>query len=245
MKSTAIAVALARGSWSLTYGMLQRAWGWCMAGEGANKVWRAMAIVVGVGAAYRLTGSSPAVLGGVALAALGVAWMRCPELIPVMPEPEEESALEGESGAEPSEEAGHLEEGAAKLREETAPVLPLEGFSALVRELAQDGAGAHLSALAEYLPRGPWDTAAVRALCTAHGVPVSKSVRQPGRGVSTGVKVEDLPPLPKAPLEGADVAVVVAGQDTTTGSATATTTPIVKRREYGNEMIRPDWHQAV
>ncbi|MBH1938944.1 hypothetical protein I5Q34_32585 [Streptomyces sp. AV19] len=115
----------------------------------------------------------------------------------------------------------------------TEPALTKEEFSALVRKLAQGGAGAHLSALAEHLTDNPKETAAVRSLCAAHGVPVSPSVRQPGRGVSTGVKVKDLPPLSPDGPEAGRVVVVAAGQEPTTAPATATTTPTVEQHAGG------------
>ncbi|WP_424891802.1 hypothetical protein [Streptomyces sp. XH2] len=105
-----------------------------------------------------------------------------------------------------------------------ARAVSLEELCALVRTIAQGGAGAHLSALAEHLPDGPHDASAVRALCAAHGVPVSKSVRQPGRSVSTGVRVADLPPAPRASPAAPAVGVVASGQDAATGSTTTTAT---------------------
>ena len=114
----------------------------------------------------------------------------------------------------------------ASERPEPAPGAPAGNpIPAAVRRLAGDGAGAHYTALAQYLTKTTgrrWDTAAVKAARAAAGIPHAPSVRQPGRGVSTGVRVEDLPdPSPSpAPV----VAVVVAGQDTTTDPATATTT---------------------
>ncbi|WP_329156484.1 hypothetical protein OIU91_43335 (plasmid) [Streptomyces sp. NBC_01456] len=72
---------------------------------------------------------------------------------------------------------------------------------------------------------GGWSPADCRALCEASAVPVSKGTRArgvgAGKGVSTGVRVEDLPARPPSPSpgpfqEGAPgpaVAVVVAGQN--------------------------------
>ncbi|MEU1309493.1 hypothetical protein ABZ419_11440 [Streptomyces cinnamoneus] len=134
----------------------------------------------------------------------------------------------------------------AQATPEPASLATLETFSALVRELAQDGAGAHLSALAERLTRNPKDTSTVRALCRKLGVPVSPSVRQPGapgRGVSTGVKVIDLPALPPTTAEPPAVAVVVAGQGTATGPATTTATPTVVRHDAG--VTYPGAHHRV
>ncbi|MEV6569944.1 hypothetical protein [Streptomyces sp. NPDC051577] len=102
-----------------------------------------------------------------------------------------------------------------------------------VRTLAGTGSGAHLKALAEHLYKTtgrPWDPGAVRAACTTAGIPVSNSVRQPGRGVSTGVRLTDLPDLSPPPSPAPPVAVVVAGQgaatETTTATATASTTGV-------------------
>lgn len=130
----------------------------------------------------------------------------------------------------------------------TAAAVPTAPGSLLpeaVRALARGGAGAHLAALAEHLSeetKQPWDTAAVRAACAAARIPVSDSVRQPGRGVSTGVRVDALPePLP-SPSPAHAVAVVVAGQNAPTPAATAPTTtaelqPTVVERE-GLTIIR-------
>ncbi|MEV4440338.1 hypothetical protein AB0K09_15205 [Streptomyces sp. NPDC049577] len=121
---------------------------------------------------------------------------------------------------------------------EPAPALSLDAFSTLVRDLAGGGAGAHLSTLAERITRDPKATSTVRALCQQLGVPVSSSVRQPGRGVSTGVRVKDLPAPSPAPPEDADVAVVPAGQPTATAPATAT--PVVETHADGALVIIRD-----
>nr|WSX48878.1 hypothetical protein OG409_07910 [Streptomyces sp. NBC_00974] len=122
-----------------------------------------------------------------------------------------------EPGAEdPSEEAPS-----------TSETLPVAEFVQHVRAAAGSAKGAHLSALAEHLRTATgedWPTARVRAYLRSVQVPVSGSVRMSGRGVSTGVRLKDLPdPAQAAPL-GPPVAVVVAGQDTPTGPATATAT---------------------
>ncbi|MCF3101437.1 hypothetical protein IPZ58_07565 [Streptomyces roseoverticillatus] len=175
---------------------------------------RSLIILGGGVMAARQVRDHPGLLWLLAPAWCAAAWSAGSEA-PVMPQHEE--AVEGE----PEAQDGAPEE------------VTLDELASLVRELAQDGAGAHLSVLAEHLPGGPHDTAAVRALCATHGVPVSKSVRQPGRGVSTGVKVADLPLLSPAPPEGPAVAVVDAGQDATTDPATATATPAYERRFGG------------
>lgn len=115
-----------------------------------------------------------------------------------------------------------------QLPVETDPTAPAEVLANAVRTLAAGGHGAHYEALAEHLTRTtgrPWDTAAVRAACRAARIPHCSSVRQPGRSVSTGVRLADLPDPSPSPSPAQPVAVVVAGQDTATGAAPATATP--------------------
>lgn len=98
-----------------------------------------------------------------------------------------------------------------------------------VRTVAAGGHGAHYEALAEHLTQTtgqPWDTAAVRAACRAAGIPHCGSVRQPGRSVSTGVRLADLPAPSPSPSTTPTVAVVVAGQDTPTAPTTGAATPV-------------------
>lgn len=119
-----------------------------------------------------------------------------------------------------------------------APTTPANDLTpTAVRHLAGDGAGAHLAALAEHLTEQtgqPWDAAAVRAACQAAGIPVTSSVRQPGRGVSTGVRLADLPDPSPSPSPAPVVAVVVTGQDTPTGPATeAATGPRLRAQVEG------------
>lgn len=105
---------------------------------------------------------------------------------------------------------------------------PAPDLAAAVRTLAQGGHGAHYEALAEHLTQTTgqaWDTAAVRAACRAAGIPHCGSVRQPGRSVSTGVRLADLPDPSPSPSPAPAVAVVVAGQEATTGPATGPATP--------------------
>lgn len=97
-----------------------------------------------------------------------------------------------------------------------------------VRTLAEGGHGAHYEALAEHLTRTtgqPWDAAAVRAACRTAGIPHCGSVRQPGRSVSTGVRLADLPEPSPPPSPAPAVAVVVAGQEPPTAATTAPATP--------------------
>jgi hypothetical protein len=70
----------------------------------------------------------------------------------------------------------------------------------------------HLAQIAADLYDDPDATGQVRDLCAAAGVVITRGVRVPGRGVSTGLYRRDLPPLPD-PSPLTPVAVVVAGQD--------------------------------
>ncbi|WP_327413217.1 hypothetical protein [Streptomyces sp. NBC_01233] len=116
----------------------------------------------------------------------------------------------------------------AGAEEATEPPRP-DDLVPAVQALAAGGHGAHLAALAEHLTEStghPWNTAAVRAACDALKIPVTGSVRQPGRGVSTGVRLADLPDPSSDPSPDPAVAVVVAGQETPTGATTAPATPV-------------------
>ncbi|GAA3374704.1 hypothetical protein [Streptomyces racemochromogenes] len=126
-----------------------------------------------------------------------------------------------------AEESEGSDEDAAEHPEPAAAEPALGLIPDAVRHLAQGGHGAHLKMLAQHLTkttRRPWDTAAVRAACKAAGIPITNSVRQPGRRVSTGVRLEDLPDPSPSPSQAPAVAVVIAGQEPPTEAATATTT---------------------
>lgn len=102
-------------------------------------------------------------------------------------------------------------------------LLSSEEFTEIVRDAIGDGNGIHLSTLTERLadvePDAEWDTATVRLLATEAGLTVTSSVREKGRGVSTGIRSRDLPPPPPPSGEGGDVGGSSAGQGAT---ATAT-----------------------
>ncbi|MET9465817.1 hypothetical protein ABZY44_13620 [Streptomyces sp. NPDC006544] len=127
------------------------------------------------------------------------------------------------------------------------PASPLEALSVAefaehVRAAAGSAKGAHLTSLADHLRRvtgEDWQPAAVRAYLKRVQVPVWGSVRMPGRGVSTGVRLKDLPSpsqtAPPAPV----VAVVVAGQDTTTSSTTTPELQVAAGEAVGMSII-PD-----
>lgn len=112
------------------------------------------------------------------------------------------------------------------------PEVTADQFVALARELVGTAPGVHLTTLAAALSGrygGPWDTPDVRALCRDHSIPVQPSVRDARKRVSTGVRGDDLPPLPQPlpePTVAPPVGVVAAGQPETTAPATAApTTP--------------------
>lgn len=87
--------------------------------------------------------------------------------------------------------------------------------------------GAHLTAIARHLAfvtGQAWTSSDVRAACTAAGVPVASSVRMGAHGVSTGVRLKDLPSPPPAPAHGTGAGVVPAGQDPATATATHSAT---------------------
>lgn len=91
-----------------------------------------------------------------------------------------------------------------------APAASLPDADELATALHKIGAPhAHLAVLAEHLGL---DTTRVREALTAADVPVSGGCRMKGRGVSTGVKEGDFPPLP-SPAADAPGDVVAAGQD--------------------------------
>lgn len=109
-----------------------------------------------------------------------------------------------------------------------AEELPAVDLPAAVRAAAGPYSGAHLTAIATHLTQTTgraWTTGDVRAACTAAGIPI-KSVRMGTgpRAVSTGVRLSALPDPSPAPPPGPVGDVVVAGQDTATGAATATAT---------------------
>lgn len=95
---------------------------------------------------------------------------------------------------------------------------------------------AHVKVLAERLTEAtgrPWSAADVRTAVETAGGRVETGVRMPGLNPSTGVRRSTLPaPIPAPPLPPVE-GVVVAGQDASTGPATATPTGPTTRREAG------------
>jgi hypothetical protein len=126
--------------------------------------------------------------------------------------------------AGPGEQPDPDDDGAEDEEEE----LTAAEFIELAREACEGGKGVHLSVLAEQLD---WDPADVREMAAAAGVPVTPSVRMKGAGVSTGIRLADLPPTPPLPLPDAEEGRSSAGQ-----AATATTTPL-DRVEIGEGCV--------
>lgn len=124
------------------------------------------------------------------------------------------------------------------------PEVSPERFLELVRTAIGPHKAVHLVTLVERLieehPGRPWDSPAVRDLAAAAGVPVTPTVRAPGRKPTVGIYARDLPALfDLSPVaeQGPDVAVVVAGQPATTppttGPATTPATPAAEPSEEG------------
>ncbi|WP_030267930.1 hypothetical protein [Streptomyces sp. NRRL B-24484] len=90
-------------------------------------------------------------------------------------------------------------------------------FLRILHQLLADRTGIHLAEVAEHLTGDPEQTAAVRELCTLAAVPINRGVRVKGRGVSTGIRAKDLPPLPTAAPDPA-AGVVAAGQPSNSNS---------------------------
>ncbi|MFE5873024.1 hypothetical protein ACFQ6V_30835 [Streptomyces roseifaciens] len=190
----AIALHLVRGSWALTYQALGRACAWCMAGEGSSKVWRALGVVIGVGTAYRLTGSSPIVAGGLYMAWLGLAWTQTPPQVtraPSAEEPDEEEVEETDEALGPA-----AEEDVGKFPTPLSDPLEAAAFLDRLRTLIGDRNGVLLrTVVADLHDAGvpaEWGVPEARALCTALGVPVKDSLKVTGK-TSIGVHRSALP----------------------------------------------------
>ncbi|MFF7021964.1 hypothetical protein ACFY97_13215 [Streptomyces klenkii] len=226
----AIALHFVRGSWALTYQALGRACAWCMAGEGSSKVWRALGVVIGVGTAYRLTGSSPIVAGGLYMAWLGLAWTQAPPLdtrAPSAEEPDEEEVEEMGEALGPAAEEDVAEPA-------PPPSNPLEpgAFLDRLRTLIGDRNGVLLrTVVADLHDAGvpaEWGVPEARALCTALGVPVKDSLKVAGK-TSIGVHWTALPdpaaPLPPArSMEGDEAGSSEGSPPLTSDDYPATTT---------------------
>lgn len=103
----------------------------------------------------------------------------------------------------------------------------LPGFITALHELMDGQTGIHLAQIAAHLFGSEDATAQVRTLAASAGIPITRGVRVKGRGVSTGIKKEDLPPLP-SPLSGDPVAVVAAGQASNSNSNTPASNTVAR-----------------
>lgn len=120
---------------------------------------------------------------------------------------------------------------AAEAEEEQpeAPTVALPDRDELAVALHEIGAPhAHVAALADHLGLDP---TRVREALAEAAIPVSGGCRMKGRGVSTGVKATDFPPLP-SPTSDAVADVVAAGQDSNNNKR-------VRRWPWGHTVTDP------
>lgn len=195
--------------WRLTVGtwrLAVRLWDACMAGEGADKLWRALgALAVGV-FLWRIIVRAP-VVELLLLAAWAVgAWRAGPE---PKDKPKQAAADDGE------------------LADEEPPLPTFGELTAALHAVADPHA--HLAQAAAHLGV---PLPLVQAAVKEAGLPVGP-VRVRGRGVSTGIKQADLPPLPDSPADPPGP-VVVAGQPATTTPGA----PIVEHPHEGMTIVR-------
>lgn len=181
-----VVVRLCGGTWRLVCRLATV----CMAGEGAEKLWRALGAVAVATVAGRIVVRAPLVELPLLAVWAVLAWRAGPAPKEEPDERQEEQHGDEEQPGEETEER------------------PLPGREQLVAALhAVADPHAHLSALAAHLQ----ETAArVREGLKEAGIPVAGGVRAGGR-VSTGVKKDHFPPLLPAPSDSPG-GVVVAGQ---------------------------------
>lgn len=193
---------LAMGTWAL----LRALWGRCMAGEGAEKLWRPLGCLVAGSVVWRLVQRAPLAELPLLAAWAIAAWRAGPAQATTQPAADDQ---------EPD-------------REDEEP--PLPDFKELAQALhAVADPHAHLAPAAARLGEDP---ARVREALKQAGIPVGP-VRVRGRGVSTGVKQADLPPL-LPPTGPAPDGVVVAGQP----SNNNTTGVVLEKPHAGMTIIR-------
>ncbi|MET9414124.1 hypothetical protein ABZY03_08020 [Streptomyces klenkii] len=182
------ALDLVRGSWALTSQAFGKACAWCMAAEGANKVWRLLGLAFGVTIAYQLTGPSPIVAGGLYIAWLGLAWTQAPPLDTRPPSSEEPDEEEVEEMDEALGQAA--EEDVEEVAAPPSDPLEADAFLDRLRTLIGDRNGVLLrTVVADLHDAGvpaEWGVPEARALCTALGVPVKESIKVAG-ATSVGV----------------------------------------------------------
>lgn len=183
-----LVVRIARGSGRLVAGGWFRLWA---AGErDGDRIGPLLLVAIVTGGLWFVLSRAPILGTPLTLAWLTAAWRA------------------GAPTGVPEDEQGPLVEEQQEESEEPAPpALPdVDELAAALHEIGAPHA--HLAVLADHLGLSP---AAVREALTEAGIPVSGGCRMKGRGVSTGVKESDFPPLP-SPTEAPSGDVVAAGQ---------------------------------
>ncbi|MEV5138448.1 hypothetical protein AB0K71_05820 [Streptomyces syringium] len=219
LRMGSVPVMLVTGSWALA----RRGCAWCMkARERDERLYRGFGLLVAVLTLGRAAVTVPLLMGPITVmwgaAALLYAPPRPPAREPVdaaEPEPEE-----------PAEEAADAPSAMVD------PTASTEAFLALLRTQIGDRNGVLLrdlvTGLREAGAPAPWGMTETRALCTAAGVPVRRSLKTPS-GTSPGVHRDDLPavlgPSPAAPPMGAPPAGSSVGSPALTCNNYPTTTP--------------------
>lgn len=192
------------GTWALLRGL----WGRCMAGEGWEKLWRPLGCLVAGSVVWRLVQRAPLVELPLLAAWTIAAWRAGPA--------PKEQAADDDDGQEQPDDAP-----------QEPPLPTMEQLTEALHHVADPHA--HLAATATHLGEAP---ARVREALKQAGIP-THPVRVRGRGVSTGVKADDLPPL-LPPPETAPDGVVAAGQH----SNNNTTGVVLEKPHPGMTIIR-------
>jgi hypothetical protein len=130
-------------------------------------------------------------------------------------------------------EPDKVDEDPAGEDEEPDEELTPQQFLTLLQHI--DGPAVHLAQLAAHLTGNPRDTAPVRRLCAAAGVPIT-AVRVPGRGVSTGVRLAGLPTTPPPPADAETVLLPLVSEQQQHGVPR-----IVRDRERGPNAWKVEW----
>jgi hypothetical protein len=140
-----------------------------------------------------------------------------------------EGTATAEVEPEQFEAEGQDDEDEEQLHEELTP----QQFLTLLQHI--DGPAVHLAQLAAHLTGNPRDTAPVRRLCKAAGVPIT-AVRVPGRGVSTGVRLAGLPTTPPPGATAGTVLLPQVSEQQQHGVPR-----IVRDRERGPNAWKVEW----
>lgn len=194
---------------------------WVKEGESSpDRAFRVAFLVGGTVVGWLLLRAAPSLLWAVTVLWCWKAWKAGPVLV-------------ASAAQKPDAEAPEL----------AVPEVSPEAFLTLLDEAIGGHRGVYLKTLAGVLSEqypGPWDIAAVKALCKAVGVVVTPTVRAPGGGPTVGVYREGNPLLASTPAQEPPVVVVVAGQEPTTAPTTpATTAPTTPtERVLGGYRVR-------